>query len=167
MARRAGSPSGAKRGRKPAAKAAPLQAKTPRKQTAKQAVPRMPHNGSNGSSNTDKQLEGLTTRLVNLANEKAELSADMAELYSTAKDKGYDTKVLRRTVKILCESHEARSERLRVEEESDIQLHALGQLSDTPLGRAAVSAAEGRSPPPKAAAEADELEGPGRYGDDA
>jgi uncharacterized protein (UPF0335 family) len=164
MARRAksGGPAPKRRGRP--AKAAPLQAKAPRaKKTS--AVPRMPTNGrAHDQSNTDKRLESMTNRLVNLTREKADLSADMAEIYSTAKDNGYDTKVLRRTVKVLCESHEQRSERLRIEEESDIQLHALGQLSDTPLGRAAVSAAEGRSPPPKP--EADEPAGYGE-GDEA
>jgi uncharacterized protein (UPF0335 family) len=97
----------------------------------------------------DTQLEKLTERLVRLTEERKGLGADLSDLYAEAKDKGYDVKVLRRSVKILSESSEQRSERLRVEEEADVMLHALGHLADTPLGEAAREASAGKSPPPK------------------
>jgi uncharacterized protein (UPF0335 family) len=99
----------------------------------------------------DSGLESITARLVNLAAERKSLGEDMSDIYADAKDRGFDIKVLRRTVKVLGETAEQRSERERVESESDDMLHALGALHDTPLGAAAQRAAEGRSPPPKAA----------------
>jgi uncharacterized protein (UPF0335 family) len=89
--------------------------------------------------------QALVRRAVNVTTERRGLLDDLREIYSEAKGKGYDTKVMRASVKVLCESSEQRSERLRVEEERDLQLHRLGDLADTPLGRAAIAAVEGRS----------------------
>jgi uncharacterized protein (UPF0335 family) len=97
----------------------------------------------------DPALQKTTERLVKLTQERRDLGADISELYGQAKDRGYDTKVLRRTVKILAETAEQRSERVRVEEEADEMLTRLGALSDTPLGRAAVIAAHNQSPVPE------------------
>jgi uncharacterized protein (UPF0335 family) len=99
-------------------------------------------------SNADPDLERFAGRLVNLMKEQRSLAEDMASIYTDAKDKGYDVKVLRRTVKVLCETGEQRSERLRVEDASDDMLLRLGHLADTPLGRAAVAAYEGDPPEP-------------------
>jgi uncharacterized protein (UPF0335 family) len=89
--------------------------------------------------------QALVRRAVNVTTERRGLLDDLREIYGEAKDKGYDVKVMRASVKVLCESSEQRSERLRVEEERDLQLHRLGDLADTPLGRAAIAAVEGRS----------------------
>jgi uncharacterized protein (UPF0335 family) len=97
----------------------------------------------------DPALQKVTERLVKLTQERKDLGADISELYGQAKDRGFDTKVLRRTVKILAESAEQRSERIRVEDEADEMLARLGALSDTPLGRAAVIASQGASPVPE------------------
>jgi uncharacterized protein (UPF0335 family) len=125
--------------------------KAPAAKARGRAPAQKPSNSKPQRGNRDTALEKLTERLVNLAGERKALGEDMADIYADAKDRGYDVKVLRRTVKVLSETAEQRSERERVEEESDQQLAALGALADTPLGQAARSASEGRSPPPKAA----------------
>jgi uncharacterized protein (UPF0335 family) len=111
------------------------------------------------SKSRDATLESITQRICNLVKQRLALGADIADIYAQAKDQNYDTKVLRRAVKILVETSEARSERIRVEEGADEMLLGLGHLADTPLGVAARSAAEGRSPPPMPVPEpADEFE---------
>jgi uncharacterized protein (UPF0335 family) len=143
------------------AESSPKKAGAPRKSASTRRAP-----ASTGNTvrrlPRDPQLEAFTEALVKKATERRNLLDDMTELYGEARDKGYDTKVMRRTVKILCETAEQRSERERVQDEADEMLHRLGHLSDTPLGRAAITAAEGRSPQPEPPEETIDLEKVGR-----
>lgn len=74
-------------------------------------------------------------RIERLEEEKANISADIKDVYAQAKSQGFDTKTVRQIVKLRKMSQEERDEQ---EALLDIYKAALGMLADTPLGAAAV-----------------------------
>ncbi len=46
------------------------------------------------------KLKSFVERIERLENEKAELSADIREIYAEAKGNGFDTKIMRQVVKL-------------------------------------------------------------------
>lgn len=85
--------------------------------------------------NAATTLRDLVARIERLEEEKATLSGDIREVYQEAKSAGFDVKILRKVISL--RKKEAAE---REEEQSmlEVYLEALGMLSDTPLGQAAL-----------------------------
>lgn len=92
-----------------------------------------------------ESLRQLIERIERLEEEKAQIAADIKEVYAQAKGQGFDTKTMRQIVKLRkLEQHE------RDEQEAllDIYKAALGMLNGTPLGDAAVRRLSTKPPAP-------------------
>jgi uncharacterized protein (UPF0335 family) len=94
--------------------------------------------GHNGVSRD--QLRSIIERVERLEEEKRALVEDIKEVYSEAKSNGFDTKIIRQIVRI---RKQDTAERQEQEALLEIYMDALGMLSGTPLGDAAVSRAFG------------------------
>lgn len=88
-----------------------------------------------GHNSVNEKLKRLVERIERLESEKHDLSEDVKTIYQEAKRDGFDTKVIRALIKRrksdpdkLAE-HEALLETYRV---------ALGEFTNTPLGKAAL-----------------------------
>lgn len=82
-----------------------------------------------------KKLTGFVERIEHVSAERAELTTDIKEIYREAKEEGFDGRYVRRCIKLRKMS---RSEREADEATLTMYMEALGMLSDTPLGRAAL-----------------------------
>jgi uncharacterized protein (UPF0335 family) len=85
------------------------------------------------------QLRSIIERIERLEEEKASLANDIKEVYAEAKGNGFDTKAMRKAVRIRkMDAHE------REEQDAILELYlsALGMLADTPLGAAAIKSAK-------------------------
>ena len=69
------------------------------------------------------QLKSLVERIDRLNVEKAEVQAQITEVYAEAKGNGFDTKILRKAVRIMAQD---RAKRLEEEAMLDLYLSALG-----------------------------------------
>jgi len=90
--------------------------------------------GHNSALDPEK-LTAFITRIESVSAEKAVLQGDISQLYADAKEQGYDTAAMRQVIKERKLSREEREER---EATIESYRHALGMLSDTPLGEAAL-----------------------------
>lgn len=81
------------------------------------------------------QLQSIVSRIEQLDDEKNLITQSINEIYTEAKSNGFDVKILRKIV-----SMRKKSTAQRQEEEAlmEIYMNALGMLSDTPLGQAAL-----------------------------
>lgn len=93
--------------------------------------------GHNSGVSND-QLRSVIERIERLEEEKAATSADIKEVYAEAKGNGFDTKTIRQLVRI---RKQDAAERQEAEAILEIYMNALGMLSDTPLGQAAMGRA--------------------------
>lgn len=86
----------------------------------------------------DDQLQSIVDRIERLEEEKKTISEDIKEVYAEAKGSGFNVKILRKVVAL-----RKRDADERAEEEAilDLYMQALGELADTPLGRASVARA--------------------------
>lgn len=82
------------------------------------------------------QLRAIVDRIERLEEEKAALADDIKVVYAEAKANGFDTKTIRRVIKL--RKIDA-AERQEQESLLDLYMHALGMLADTPLGEAAAA----------------------------
>jgi uncharacterized protein (UPF0335 family) len=83
---------------------------------------------SSGGDNLARgQLRALVERIERLEEEKATIGEDIKEVYAEAKGAGFDTKVLRRVVKI---RKQDQNERMEEEAVLDLYLHALGMIPE-------------------------------------
>jgi uncharacterized protein (UPF0335 family) len=83
----------------------------------------------------NNHLATIIDRIEALESDKAEISEGIREIYAEAKGHGFDPKIIRKVVAI------RKKDKAKLEEEQvliDIYLNALGQLADTPLGKAAI-----------------------------
>ncbi len=80
-------------------------------------------------------LKALIERIERVGSEIDELKADQKDIYAEAKGAGFDVKIMRRIVALRKQDADKRRED---EEILDLYMSALGMLSDTPLGKAAV-----------------------------
>ncbi len=79
------------------------------------------------------QLRSVVERIERLEEEKATLAADIKEVYAEAKANGFDTKILRKVVRM------RKVDRVEREEEEaliDLYLHALGMAGVVPEAQA-------------------------------
>ena len=91
------------------------------------------HNSVN--TDTAKRLLSIIQRIERLEEEKKALSEDVKDIFKEAKSAGYDVPTIRLLIKRRAEDAAKREER---EALLQAYLAALGQLSDTPLGNAAL-----------------------------
>lgn len=85
------------------------------------------------------QLRSLIERIERLEEEKASLATDIKEIYAEAKGNGFDTKAMRKAIRIRKMDANEREEQDAILE---LYLSALGMLADTPLGQAAIATAK-------------------------
>ena len=74
------------------------------------------------------QLRSLVERIERLEEEKTTIAGDIKEVYAEAKANGFDTKILRKVVRL---RKVDRAEREEEEALIDLYLHALGMAPDT------------------------------------
>ena len=89
-------------------------------------------------SNIAHTLRSLIEEIERLETEKREVAINIKEVYAEAKKVGLDTKTMRELIK------QRRMDKDDIEEQAtllDTYKRALGMLSDTPLGEAALRAA--------------------------
>lgn len=83
------------------------------------------------------QLKSIISRIEKLEYEKANIAADIRDVYAEAKGTGFDIKAIKQIIKLRAMDASEREERETI---LDTYLNALGMLSDTPLGEAALRA---------------------------
>jgi uncharacterized protein (UPF0335 family) len=92
--------------------------------------------GHNSGMIDGAALKSYVDRLVSLSEDRKNLNEDFRAVYDEAKEAGFVTKHLRQLVRETMMDPEVLSDHLAGMESLR---HALGQLSDTPLGNAAKS----------------------------
>jgi uncharacterized protein (UPF0335 family) len=91
--------------------------------------------GHNSGMIDGSALKKYVDRLLSLTGERKALNQDFKEVYEEAKEAGFVTAQLRQLVREQAMDPEVVSDNLT---QMDSMRHALGQLSDTPLGNAAI-----------------------------
>ena len=88
----------------------------------------------------NNQLLSIIDRIEKLEDDRALLAVDIKDVLAEAKSNGFDVKIIRKVLAI----RKKDSEELDIEQAMiDSYMAALGMLSDTPLGQAAISRARG------------------------
>ena len=82
------------------------------------------------------RLESFIQRIERLNEEKANITADIKEVYAEAKSSGYDDKIMR---KIIAERKKDEADRQEEELLLEAYRNALGMLADMPLGQASLN----------------------------
>lgn len=88
------------------------------------------------SKSAQKQLKSIVERVERLSAQRDDLGADITEIFKEAKDNGFDPKIIRHIIK---QRKQTKDEREAFEQLVETYMKALGMLSDTPLGKAAIS----------------------------
>lgn len=77
------------------------------------------------NQNAQSQLRSIIERAERLETEKAEIAEQLSELFSEAKGNGFDTKILRKVIRIRAQD---RAKRLEEEAILDTYLVAIGEV---------------------------------------
>lgn len=88
----------------------------------------------------NNQLQSIIDRIEKLEDDRSLLAADIKEIFTEAKSNGYDVKIIRKVLAIRKKDAAQRDEEQAL---IDTYMSALGMLSDTPLGQAAISRVRG------------------------
>lgn len=83
------------------------------------------------------RLKNIVERIERLEEERKNLQSDIKDIYTEAKSAGFDTKVLRM---VIASRKKDQAEWKEQQAMLEAYMAALGQLSDTPLGKAALEA---------------------------
>jgi uncharacterized protein (UPF0335 family) len=102
------------------------------------------HSAHNLGENSRAVLKSLIDRIEAVEAEKQAAADDIKEIYAEAKSTGFDTAAMRAVIKFRKQDKAKRDERQSI---IDAYLHALGELADTPLGRAAIDREFGEAAP--------------------
>lgn len=113
-----------------------------RKKKIVEAEPKIGHNGGPINDERKKQLAGYVSEIERWEAEKAVIVSDIAEIYTSAKDAGFDTKAIRTVIR---DRKQDKAKREAFEAVCDAYKHALGMLADLSLGQAAMPRAESAS----------------------
>lgn len=92
------------------------------------------HNSTGGIA--AERLRSLVERIEGLEDERRAIGSDIKDVFTEAASAGFDVKVMKQLIRI------RKLESAEVEEMEtllDVYRHALGMLSDTPLGEAAMA----------------------------
>ena len=84
------------------------------------------------------QLKSFIERIERLEEDKKDISEGIRDVYAEAKGNGFDVKALRTIVRMRKQDADERAEQEAIIE---TYMHALGMLSDLPLGEAAIKRA--------------------------
>jgi uncharacterized protein (UPF0335 family) len=103
---------------------------------AKPADPKIGHNSA--PSFAKDHLKAFVERIERLEEEKSVLQGDIRDIYAEAKSTGFDVKAIRAIVRM---RRQDAAERAEQEAILKTYMLALGMLSDTPLGQAAIERA--------------------------
>src|SRR4029077_18083846 len=95
--------------------------------------------GTTGGVINRDALKDYVHRVAQLHDERDELNESIREVYRESKEAGFDTTVLREIVREYRTAAEPRQSRYAL---LDAYRQALGMLSDTPLGEAAIRSVE-------------------------
>lgn len=76
---------------------------------------------------TRDQLKQIIERVERLEDDKADIAADIKEVYAEAKSRGFDTKAIKAIIRIRKQDENARKE---AEAVLDTYMHALGMLDE-------------------------------------
>jgi len=87
-----------------------------------------------------EQLQAFVERIERLEEEKKTISEDIRDVYAESKSNGFDVKALRAVIRLRKQDAQERAEQQAMLE---TYMHALGMLSDLPLGQAAIERATG------------------------
>jgi uncharacterized protein (UPF0335 family) len=101
-----------------------------------QAEPKLGHNGGPLMNEQKSRLKGYVAEIERMEVQKREIEADIKMIYASAKDAEFDTKAIRHVVRVR-RADKRKQEAL--EHAVDVYKHALGMLSDLPLGIAALA----------------------------
>lgn len=93
---------------------------------------------------SNNQLKALIERIEKLEAEKATIGEDIKEVFSEAKNSGFDPKIIK---KVLSLRKQDASKRAQEQAVLATYMDALGMLADTPLGKAAMASAKSKSAP--------------------
>ena len=87
-------------------------------------------------ASAQNQLRQFVDRIERLEGDKAGIAEDIRDAFAEAKSNGFDPRIMRQVIRM-----RKRSQTERQEEESVVAVYlgALGMLSDTPLGQAAIA----------------------------
>lgn len=97
-----------------------------------------------GHNSLDRgKLKSFIERIESIEAERAELAADVKDVMAEAGSAGFDVKAIRAVLRLRKQDRETRDAHQALVDE---YLHALGDLADLPLGRAAM-ARDGLMPP--------------------
>jgi uncharacterized protein (UPF0335 family) len=102
--------------------------------------PKIGHNGGPLTADRKKQLEGYVSEIERWEEQKKIIVDDIALIYTAAKDAGFEVRAMRLIVK---DRKTAKDKREAFEAIVDVYKHALGMLSELPLGQAAIQRATG------------------------
>jgi len=75
-------------------------------------------------ANAIKELQEISSRIIALEGQKADVMEDLKEVYNSAKDAGFDTKILRKAIRLI--KRDA-GERQAEEDMVDSYVHAIKQ----------------------------------------
>ena len=95
---------------------------------------------NSGAGVAKDQLKAFIDRIEKLEDEKQAIADDIKDIYAEAKSTGFDAKMMRKVVSIRKQDATKRAEQEAILE---TYMNALGMLSDTPLGQAALQRAVG------------------------
>jgi len=84
---------------------------------------------------TNNPLKSFIDRIERLNHERAEITADIREVYAEAKVGGFEPKIMR---KVIAARKMDTADRLEQEALIETYMSALGMLATTPLGEAAL-----------------------------
>ena len=108
-----------------------------RRKQAEVEAPKIGHN-SNMTDEERRSLAGYVQEIERVDAEMRQMSSDRGLIYKSAKEKGFDTKALRR---VIADRRIEKSKLDELEHAMDAYKSALGMLADTPLGEASIHAA--------------------------
>lgn len=86
----------------------------------------------------NNQLKALIDRIEKLEEEKAEIAADIKDVFAEAKSSGFDPKIIKKIISLRRQDASKRAEEQAL---LAVYMDALGMLADTPLGKAAMDRA--------------------------
>lgn len=91
------------------------------------------------------QLKLIIERIEKLEEERKATSDDIRDVYAEAKGNGFDARTLRKIIQLRKLDADVRAEQEMILE---TYMNALGMLSDTPLGQAAIKTATAKRKAP-------------------
>lgn len=106
-----------------------------KKQADIEDVKKIGHN-SNMTDDERRSLAGYVQEIERVDAEMRQMSSDRGLIYKSAKEKGFDTKALKR---VIADRRIEKSKLDELEHAMDAYKSALGMLADTPLGQAALA----------------------------